>query len=499
VRRVILAGASALALATVPVVAAEIEGRVVWSVANEGGSEIVAHDPERRLAYVVGGLTLDVLDAGTGERVRSVSLGEDRFEGVNSVAVSGDVVAVSATAAQRTDPGAVLFYRAGNLRLLGEVAVGAVPDAVVFTPDGQRLLVANEGEPSADYAIDPEGSVSVIEVATRTERRVGFAGLNGRRDALRRSGVRIFGPNATVAQDLEPESIATDGREAYVTLQENNALAIIDLRGDRPRLDRVVPLGFKNHGRDRDALDVSDEDGDAGNFETYPNLLGVYQPDGIALARIGGRSYLLTANEGDAREYDTFAEEARVEDLNVAPRFPRDELARLKVSTTLGRDASGVYRNLYAFGGRSFSVRDTDGRLLFDSGAAIERVLAERFPERLDDTRSDDKGPEPENVVVGAIGSRTFAFVGLERSNAVIVFDVSAPRRPTFAGLLAREGDVGPEGLDLVPASESPSGKPLLLVANEVSSTTTAFELEPVARWPRRARRGGVGPYLACT
>jgi hypothetical protein len=134
VRRVILAGASALALATVPVVAAEIEGRVVWSVANEGGSEIVAHDPERRLAYVVGGLTLDVLDAGTGERVRSVSLGEDRFEGVNSVAVSGDVVAVSATAAQRTDPGAVLFYRAGNLRLLGEVAVGAVPDAVVFTP-----------------------------------------------------------------------------------------------------------------------------------------------------------------------------------------------------------------------------------------------------------------------------------------------------------------------------------------------------------------------------
>jgi 2',3'-cyclic-nucleotide 2'-phosphodiesterase / 3'-nucleotidase / 5'-nucleotidase len=323
--------------------------------------------------------------------------------------------------------------------------------------------------------------VSVIDVATRRERRVGFASLNGRREALRRAGVRIFGPNATVAQDLEPEfvAVADDGREAYVTLQENNALAIIDLRGAAPRLDRVVPLGFKDHGRDGNALDVSDEDGEAGNLETYRKLFGVYQPDGVAFARIGGRGFLLLANEGDAREYDTFAEEARVGDLRVAPRFPEDELARLTVTTTLGRDAAGVYRELHAFGGRSFSVRDTDGRLVFDSGDAIERLLAERFPALLDDTRSDNKGPEPENVAAGVVDGRTLAFVGLERANAVIVFDVSAPRRPAFAGLLSREGDVGPEGLDFVPAAESPTGRPLLLVANEVSSGTTAFELRP--------------------
>jgi hypothetical protein len=160
----------------------------------------------------------------------------------------------------------------------------------------------------------------------------------------------------------------------------------------------------------------------------------------------------------------------------LAPGLPAG-LDRLKVTTTLGQSKTGAYQRLYAFGARSFSIWTPQGEQVFDSGAAIERTLAEKQPSLLDDGRSDDKGPEPEGVVVGKIDGRSFAFVGLERSSAVIVFDVSRPKSPKVAGLLAKDGDVSPEGLKFVPAAESPTGKPLLVVTNEVSRTTTAFEL----------------------
>lgn len=469
------------------VAAAEIAGTPVWTTttAAPGGAEIAAHDPKRQLVYVVGGTRLDVLRAADGTRVRSFDLDPAEYEAVNSVAVSGDVLAIAAAAVPNTEPGKVFFLRAGSLDRLGEVTVGALPDMIVFTGDGKRLLVANEGQPSDDYTIDPEGSVSVIDVATRRERRATFAAFNDKKANLIKRGVRIFGPGASVAQDLEPEYIAVsdDGKRAWVTLQENNALAVVDLDRPAPKVVELRPLGSKNLSKYVYSLDVSDEDGKAGDLRSYEHLFGLNQPDGIAFARLGGVPYLLTANEGDARDYEGFSEETRVGDLTLRPGFPEaDALARLRVTNTLGTDPRGRYRDLFAFGGRSFSIWTLDGTLAFDSGRNLELTLSRRYPALFDDGRSDDKGPEPEGIVVGEVGGRQFAFVGLERarSSAVAVYDVTERGSTTygdFSGLLVNDGDLAPEGLDFVPAAESPTGKALLIVANEVSSTTTAFEL----------------------
>lgn len=483
--RILLAGMACVLVATAHAAkAAEITGSPVWTrtAAEPGGAEIPAHDPARQLVFVIGGTRLEALRAADGTRVDSLDLDPAEFFSVNSVAVSGDVLAIAASANPITDPGKVFLLDPATLERLGEVTVGAVPDMIVFTPDGRRLLVANEGEPSADYETDPEGSVSIVDVATRRERRATFTAFNARKENLMRRGVRIFGPNASVAQDLEPEYIAVsdDGGRAWVTLQENNALAILDLDRTRPKVVEIRPLGSKNLSRPAYALDVSDEDGVAGDLRSYDHLFGLNQPDAIDFARIGGSNYLFTANEGDARAYEGFSEQARAGDLDLRPGFPEAEaLARLQVTTTMETDPRGRYRDLFALGGRSFSIWRPDGTLVFDSGRDMEQILSRRFPALFDDARSDDKGPEPEGLVVGEVGGRQFAFVGLERTraSAVAVYDVTRPRDPTFAGFITNGGDLGPEGLEFVPAAGSPTGEPLLIVANELSRTTTAFEL----------------------
>lgn len=477
---------------------------------DEGASEIVAHDPAMQRVFVVNAQagTVDVLDIS--DPTAPAEVGTLAAPGANSVAVHGDLIAVAEQAGTRTDTGTVSLFDAESLTKLRSLPAGALPDMVTFTPDGKSLLVANEGEPEGycEGQTDPVGSITVVDLANGVEkarvRTAGFQSFNGRAAQLEAEGVRLTGPGSSVAQDLEPEYIATseDGRTAWATLQEANAVAVIDVRA--ARIVDIVPLGLKDHSVPGQGLDASKDD-DAIDITAQP-VQGMYMPDSIAAySTASGEEYLVTANEGDAREYDCFEEEVEVEDLTLDPaafldaeELQREEnLGGLKVTSTSPQSADG-YTELHAFGGRSVSILDRSGAQVWDSGDALERVIAEHHPEDFNatndengsfDNRSDNKGPEPEGVTVGAIGDQRYAFVGLERDSGIAVVDVTDPASAGLVGYATNRdfsgdaeagtaGDLGPEGLHFVTAQDSPTGAPLLIVGNEVSGTTTLWQVE---------------------
>ena len=489
-----------------------------------GAAEITAYDAASKRLFVVNGANgsvdvLDISNPAAPARVGTIqvtSLGA----GVNSVAVHDGLVALAIEGKPKTSPGVVGFYNAADLKLLHSVTVGALPDMVAFTPDGKTLLVANEGEPNsyglAD-SVDPEGSVSVITVnrsGTSTVATADFKAFIGKESELRNAGVRIFGPGANAAQDLEPEYIAVsaDGQTAYVTLQENNAVAIVDIA--TAKVSAIKPLGFKNHNVAGAGMDASDEDGGLNTNSGTPAIKiapqpvkGMYLPDAIASFTVNNSRYLITANEGDARaDWPGFNEETRVRahcpqgldpavfGANAANLLFDSNLGRLRVTTApnggkSGKNAAGQCTELYSFGGRSFSIWSADVALVFDSGDDLEqrtKALANvnfnaGHEDNNLDARSANKGPEPEGVVAGAFGAKTFAFIGLERVGGVMVYDVSTPTAPVFVTYLntrtGTTGDLGPEGLALILADKSPNGKPLLVVGNEISGTTAIFQL----------------------
>ncbi|MBV6624815.1 MAG: CHRD domain-containing protein [Rivularia sp. (in: Bacteria)] len=674
------------------------------------GAEISAYDPENQRIFVTGEAgednansiaedspilqVVDVSDPSNPTVVNQIDL-SSYGDGVQSVAVKNGVVAVAVSAETVTDPGKVVFFNASDYSELSQVTVGALPDMLTFTPDGMKVLVANEGEPNDRYTVDPEGSISIIDVSDTSNPTVttaDFSAFNGEEDTLRSEGVRIFGERtnpdgsktpATAAEDFEPEYIAVspDGSKAFVTLQENNAIAIVDIAsatvtdvkplgykdwsGNNPTLkpfkatlegsqevtansstatgsaflqlnqagdaltytmtvegldfgtlaggeaqtddtgDDVTGIHFHNAARgeggpvvfgifgpaqdtddrtvtvnddgsttisgvwettdteaseslstfvadlqatnnDQDTnlyfnihteefpsgeirgqvmgasveLDASNRDGEDGdgdgdgdgaiNFANYPNLQGMYQPDAIASYEVNGETYYITANEGDARirpdgdiedddgnvlveEGADFNEETRVGKLELdetafpnASELQEDEnLGRLKVTNTLGNtDDDDAFEELYAYGGRSFSIWDDSGNLVYDSGDLIGKLTAELVPELFNsqdgdtdefDDRSDDKGAEPEGVTVGMVGDKTYAYVGLERTGGVMVFDVSNPTAASFVQYLNREEDIGPEGLTFINAEDSPNGNSLLAVTNEESETLSIY------------------------
>jgi hypothetical protein len=480
------------------------------------GAEIPAFDPGSDRLFVVAGTTVEIYSISNTGELTAVGALEPGFTAAgadilpNSVTVKNGIVAVayavvnSSTDAQQ--PGRVSFFNAADGAFLNSVEVGFLPDMVTFTPDGTKVLTANEGEPNsygqAD-SFDPEGSISIINlaagVASATVQTASFSTFNSQIDALRAAGVRIFGPGATVAQDLEPEYIAFsgDGTKAYVTLQENNALAIVDIA--TATVTEIKPLGLKDHSLPGQGLDASDRDGGI-NIQNWP-VFGMYQPDAIASYTVGGQTYYITANEGDARDYTGFAEEVRVGAgsyvldptvfANATSLKEQANLGRLTVTNTTGdTDNDGDFDRIEVFGGRSFSIWDSNGNLVFDSGDQFERITAEQVPGIFNsngnfaqlsefDTRSDNKGPEPEGVVLGTVGSRTYAFIGLERVGDVIVYDVTNPNAPEFIEYINVPEDISVEGLTFISAADSPTGKALLVTANEVSNTVAVFEFTP--------------------
>lgn len=488
---------------------------------NQGAAEIVTHDPSSGRVFVVNGFNkrVDVLDAATGARLGSLDV--SGFGSPNSVAAKNGKVAVAVENANRQAAGRVVFFDANDASIgtggtvTGSAAVGAVPDMVTFTADGLRVLVANEGEPNSynqPGSVDPEGSISIVEVANPAN--TSTASLSGfTKTALVAAGVRITGPNATAAQDLEPEyiTLSPDGSRAYVTLQENNAIAELDL--GTGSVTAIRALGTKDHALAGNGLDASDRD-NAVNIANRP-VKGMYMPDTIASYAAGGRTYLVTANEGDSRDYTGFTDEIRVGNNNYTldpTTFP--DAATLKQDGNLGRltvsrvamDGSvpTSWDQILAFGGRSFSIWDAaTGDLVFDSGDDFERITAGLGLTDQDgnpvfnsdnndngsfDGRSDNKGPEPEALAIGRVLDRTLAFIGLERIGGIMVYDVTDPTDLKFLQYLlnrnfgvaadtAAAGDLGPEGLYFISAEQSPTGRAGLLVANEVSGTVTFYDV----------------------
>jgi DNA-binding beta-propeller fold protein YncE len=506
-------------------------GRYESGLFDEGGAEIVDYHPPTERLFVVnadlGGVdVLDVADPTDPTRVTALDVtGElDGVSGANSVAASADTIAVALEAETTQDPGQVGFYDPETLEFLGTAAAGPLPDKVTFTPDGQTVLVANEGEPNGDYTVDPRGSVSVIDISAGVDaasvNTADFTRFDGMEDELRDRGIRIFGPDASAAQDFEPEyvTVSDDSSTAWVSLQENNAIAEIDV--ESATVTELLPLGFKDHSLDGNELDASNEDGGV-NIRNWP-VNGILQPDAIGAYSPDGETYLVTANEGDSRDYDGFSEESEVADLDLDPEaFDFDaidgidsveelqapeNLGAKGVTTTLGdTDDDGRYEEIYVFGGRSFSIFSTDGELVFDSGSDFERITAERFPDQFNndnaesdpDGRSDNKGPEPEGLTLGRVGDTYYAYIGLERIGGVMVYDITDPESPEFVQYInerdfsvdieseidegdapaSAAGDLGPEGLAFATAAESPTDDPLVFVGHEISGTTTVFRV----------------------
>lgn len=485
------------------------------------GAEIPAFDPASKRAFASSAFGIQIVDLTNPAAPAFVSLIETSTLGVagltsndlSSVAVrkaSGSQPAVLAAAvinSPKTAPGHVVFLDPATGALLGAVQVGAVPDNITFSPDGTKLLVANEGEVdgiAADVAADTTlGSVSIIDLSAGfgalTVATADFTAFDSQVAALKAAGVRIFNNGTTDAipsRDFEPEyiAIAPDGATAMVTLQEVNAVATLDIA--TATFTSVVPLGKKDFSPLR--VDFSDRDGPGGVALINPlvgqPVFGLYMPDAVASYSAGGQTYFVMANEGDDRNDFLTPDESTT--VGAATGYTLDptvfpnaaalknlaSLGRLTVSNSPGlrgdTDNDGDVDEILSYGGRSFSIRDAAGNLVFDSGDMLDLIVTSQHFANFDDGRSDNKGVEPEGVTIATLGGRTYAFIGLERAGMTLMFDITNPAAPSYTTAFKRAGDLNPEGLIVVPAADSPNGKPLLIVTNETSNTLTVFEIQ---------------------
>jgi hypothetical protein len=477
----------------------------VESISLEGGetaAEISAFDPKTKKLFVVNAVksAIDVIDMSDPfDLVYESEISILQYGGgVNSVSVSNGLLAAAVEASTKTDPGKVVVWNTADLTIIAVVPVGALPDMVTFSPNGRYIVSANEGESNEDYSVDPNGSVSIIRVPGFAVSTLEFGALEGQSVLLKANGFRTPGPVGTsFAQDVEPEyaAISEDSRTAWVTLQENNAVAKIDLQ--TATIERILPLGFLDHSLPGNELEASDKDNNAVSPKNWP-LKGMYLPDGIGAFNVRGMSLFITANEGDSRikptsddalppleEGDLFNEEARVASIFLdAIRFPdganlksNSNIGRIKITNTMGDiDSDGDYDNLYSFGTRSFTIRDGNtGQIVYESGSDLESFVLQNDWSAYDDSRSDDKGVEPENVAIGKVGPRILAFIALERADQLVVVDVTSPSSPVFLQLL-HTGDA-PEGVLFIPKNESPNGKSIVVTSCEGDGTIQVFQL----------------------
>lgn len=445
-----------------------------------GAAEITAFDPISKRLFAVNNGTvnkIDVIDLSnpaSATRINSISL--TTYGGfVNSVDINDGKLAAAIESSNKQDNGKVVIFNTSTLEAIKVLTVGALPDMVTFTKDGQYILTANEGEPNDTYTNDPEGSVSIIKVSDYTVRTVNFSSLESQLATLATKGFRIYGPGRSFIKDIEPEyiTISDDSKTAWITLQENNGIAELDIIAGS--FKKIMPLGFKDYGQIGNEIDPSDRDTKIEFSALYANVFGMYQPDAIAQYTYQGVPYLFTANEGDAREYAGFNEMRRVgSSLHILDpvKFPNAstlktdaQLGRLNVTTTLGdTDADGDFDAIYSLGGRSFSVWNAvTGLQVFDSKNELDKKAFEL--QIYDDARSDDKGTEPEAITLGRVGNKQIAIVGMERADAFAIYDITNPIAPVFIKMF-KTGDA-PEGILFIPASKSPIQQSLIVVASE--------------------------------
>ena len=471
-------------------------------------TEVVVYDPLSKRAFLSSAIQrrFDMVSlANPAAPVTLASVSMQPYGGITGLAVKPGLLAVASPDSIEQNPGRVIFFDTlGNYK--GQVTVGALPDMITFTPDGKYLLTANEGQPNSDFSNDPEGSVSIIDVQDTNYVQsdvttLNFTGFNALSASLMASGVRKGSTIGTLSQNLEPEyiTVSSDNTKAWVTLQENNSIAHLDLVNKI--VTNITPMGMKNHQTAQNGFDASDNNGVV--LMTNWPVRSFYMPDAIGNFTVGNTTYLVTANEGDEREYAVLNERTTVGAVSLdATRFPNG--AMLKETHALGRlritnqsgdlDADGDYDELHMVGPRSFAIYNAaTGAQVYESKNLIESiVLADPTwgpffnadsESNTRKNRSRSKGPEPEGVAVGKIGSRTFAFIALERVGGVMAFEVTNPSAPVFSGYLNTRsttglaGDRGAEVIQFLGHEQSPNGKPMLLVANEISGTLALYEV----------------------
>ena len=498
-----------------PVANNELKLNLLTSFSNgaEGSNsaEIVAFDPTTDKLYIANsiGAKMDIVNfSNPSAPVLLNSVSMTPYGNLNSLTVHNGVVAV---AVENTNPqlnGKIVFFDQNGM-YISDVTVGAMPDMITFNNDYTKVLVACEGEPKSDYSVDPEGSVGIVDVAggyatlsAANVTMVNFQSFNGQEAALRTQGIRIFGPGSSAAQDFEPEyiTISEDNSTAYVSLQENNAMAVINIATGT--VSAIRPLGAMNYANGNNGLDASDQT--AGVFIGSAPIKGLFMPDALAHASISGTEYIFSANEGDAREYTAITEVARLSATPLDASIPDQNilkhnqfLGRINVTNASGdTDGDGDIDDIHVFGTRSFSIWNAQtGALVFDSKDLIEQITSHHptlsglfnasnsAGAAVSKNRSDDKGPEPEGVATAVINGNHYLFVSLERVGGVMLFNVDVPSTPVYVGYYNNRSaatnspDRGAEGIITISKEDSPTGKEIVILANEVSSTLSVFEI----------------------
>jgi hypothetical protein len=389
--------ATALLLAVAgPATAAPVSGEEPF---RELATFAVQGEVAEILAATPNGRTLLYTDSTRGE-VGIVDLsrpGEPRPLGSVGVGAGAEPTSVAVTRGGRyalvavdtsesfADPsGHLAVVDLRSRAVLRQIDLGGQPDSVAVSPDGRFAAVAVENERDEDLEVGgiegglpqaPAGYLAVVDLsgraATWTADRVELTGL----------------PGAAFADDPEPEYVDIDRRGiAAVTLQENNAIALVDLA------HREVVGSFTAGSVHREDADLADDDVIA--FDDV--LTAPREPDTVQWTRQGN---LVTADEGDLAEEPS--------------------------------------------GGRGWTVFSPTGEVVFTSGGSAEQALADEgyYP----DDRSDDKGAEFEGAEVATVRGTQLAFIGSERGDAVLVYGFEDERAPVLLQILPT-GDA-PEGL----------------------------------------------------
>ncbi|WP_210149996.1 choice-of-anchor I family protein [Chryseobacterium scophthalmum] len=480
---------------------------------NNSSTEIVVHDPATQKLFTISSLTdvFDIINFSnplTPSVINTVNMAP--YGGITSIAVKNGLVAVASpngTNAQQN--GSVVFFDI-NGNFLKQVTVGVLPDMITFTPDGTKVMTANEGEPNDAYTVDPEGSISIIDISgginNLTQSNVttlGFTGYNSQEAAFISSGGRKVKSTSTLAQDLEPEYIAIspDSQKAWVSCQENNGIIEVNLSNNT--LGNIWGLGKKDMSLPGNGFDASDNNGEV-LIANWP-VKAYYNPDAMASFKVGNTNYLVTANEGDEKDLGGFSERTTVGangytlDSTIFPNASvlkaSHNLGRFRVTNVNGNtDGDADFEEIHALGARSFSIFNADTKqIVYDSGDRFERYIAANHPLIFNadneangaKNRSRAKGPEPEGVTLGTIAGQTFAFITLERTGGVMVYNVTDPNNVTFVdykhsrSTSAFGGDNGPEGITYIPPANMNNGKGYVVVANEISGTLSMYEVIP--------------------
>ncbi|MFH6964744.1 choice-of-anchor I family protein [Flavobacterium plurextorum] len=456
------------------------------TIGGEAAAEISAYCEKTKKLFTVnnsGTNQIDVIDLSDPSKPAKIGkIDLTPYEGAsNSVSVYNGKLAVALeSTSNKQGNGKVVIFNTSDYSLIKQVTVGALPDMSTFSPDGKYIMTANEGEPNTDYSLDPNGTISIIDTSTYNVTTLDFSSFSNQAAALAKDGFRISKFAKSFAQDIEPEyiTISDDSKTAWVTLQENNGVAKVDLTSKT--ITAIYPLGLKDFNTAENAIDVSDKD-DKIAFNPW-KVKGMYMPDAISHFSANNVPYFVTANEGDAREYAAYSDIKRMKDMKLdAAVFP--DAATLKLETNLGRlnlvtdmgdtDGDGDLDQMVSFGARSFSIwNGNTGKIVYDSKNDVDKKTNEFGT--YDDKRSDDKGSEPEAVVVAKMGNQNILFVGLERSDAFMTYDVTNPASPQYLQTV-KTGDA-PEGLLFIPASKSPNKRSLVVVSSEGDGTIKIYQ-----------------------